>query len=415
MKVLTLFYAASLMVPAIVSAEVEMRPLFNGTDLTGWSGTGYEVKDGAIVCTPQGRNLVTNSTFANYVLDFEFKLPPAGNNGIGLNYSGSGDPAYTALEAQVLDSTAEKYKTLKPEQFHGSLYKLVPAKQGALKPVGEWNQERISVNGSNVKIEVNGQTVLTANLDEVSKQNPEHAGAKRRSGHLALCGHGDAVEFRSIKIGEMPPKARTPAGFTSLFDGKSLTGWTVPANGGWSAVNGILKHDGSVKRPNNDLWSKDEFGDFTLSLDWRWTAPGPKMQRPIILPDGSEKKGADGKSETVEVEELDSGVYLRGSSKSQVNFWNWPVGSGEVYGYRTDGNQSVEVKTGVTPKLKADKPLGEWNHTEITVKGDRLTVVLNGQTVIENALLPGMAAHGKLALQHHGSSIDFANIAIKKL
>ena len=70
---------------------------------------------------------------------------------------------------------------------------------------------------------------------------------------------------------------------------------------------------------------------------------------------------------------------------------------------------------GVTPKSKADKPVGEWNRTLITVKGDKLTVSINGQTVIEEAQLPGMAAKGKIALQHHGSMIDFANLWLKEL
>ncbi|BCU76362.1 DUF1080 domain-containing protein [Luteolibacter sp. LG18] len=400
--------------------HLKTRPLFNGKDLTGWHGEGYVVEDGAITCTPQGRNLVTDDTFANYILDFEFKLTPGANNGIGLHYPGTGDSAYVGMEAQILDSTDPKYKDLKPYQFHGSLYTLVPAKQGLLKPVGEWNKERIVMDGPNVRIEVNGEVALRANLDELNKQFPKHEGAKRRGGHLAFLGHGDRVSYRNLTIGELPPAANDAgavgAGFTRIFDGQTLTGWKPEKadDESWVPVNGILKHIGTAKGASQ-LWTEKEYGDFILVFNWRWNGTGPKMQRPIILPDGSEKKGADGKPETVEVEELDSGVYLRGSSKSQVNLWNWPVGSGEVYGYRTDGSQSAEVRAAVTPKEKADRLLGEWNTTQIIVRGDTLKVLVNDKKVIDGAKLPGMPAKGKLALQHHGASIDFSNIWIKEL
>ncbi|WP_193214899.1 3-keto-disaccharide hydrolase [Luteolibacter marinus] len=405
------------LLPLAASAEEDLFfvPLFNGRDLSGWTGDGYVVEDGAIVCTPQGKNLVTASTYANYIFDFEFKLPPGGNNGIGIHYPGTGDAAYTGMEVQVLDDSAEKYKTLKPYQFHGSIYTMVPAKKAPLKPVGEWNHERILVNGNEVKVQVNGELITEANLDELNGKFPDHAGAKRRSGHLAFCGHGDRVAFRGMKICELPPVANEDGakkeGFTKIFDGHSLAGWEAEEGdkGHWVPVNGILKYDGRSEAKDKDLWSEKEYGDLTLIFDWRWSAPGPLMKRPVIGPDGKET----GKS--VEVQELDSGIYLRGSSKSQVNLWNWPCGSGEVYGYRTDGSQPAEVIAGVTPRLKADNPVGEWNRTMITMKGDRLTVTLNGQTVIDQAQLPGVAAKGKIALQHHGSHIDFANIWIKEL
>jgi hypothetical protein len=111
----------------------------------------------------------------------------------------------------------------------------------------------------------------------------------------------------------------------------------------------------------------------------------------------------------------DSGIYLRGNSKSQVNIWCWPIGSGEVYGYRNDTNVEAAVRAGVTPKLKADKPIGQWNRFLITMRGDRLTVVLNDKTVIENAQLPGVPSEGPIALQHHGDPIQFANIYMREL
>ena len=149
----------------------------------------------------------------------------------------------------------------------------------------------------------------------------------------------------------------------------------------------------------SDLWTEKEFGDFTLVFDWRWSGRGPLKKQPMVLADGNPKTGPDGQPELVEIEELDSGIYLRGNTKSQVNLWNWTVGSGEVYGYRTDPKMSAEVRAQVTPKTKADRPIGEWNRTMITLKGDRLTVSLNGRVVIDNAQLPGVPARGPIGLQ----------------
>jgi len=396
----------------LAEPETTMRPLFNGKDLTGWTGDGYIVEDGAIVCSPNGKNLITEETFANYILDFEFLLTPGANNGLGIHYPGTGDGAYTGMEIQILDSTAPKYKDLKDYQFHGGIYTLAPAKQGFLKPVGEWNHERVTVTGPGLKVELNGEIVLRANLDDMSARHPDHQGVKRRAGHIGWLGHGDRVSFRNIQIGELPPASNVEgvkaAGFTRIFDGTTLDGWKHPADiTNWTAAQGILKHNGKPG-PTNDLWTEKSYGNFTLVFDWRWSGRGQMKSQPVVLPDGSQ----EGK---VEIEELDSGIYLRGNSKSQVNLWNWPIGSGEVYGYRTDKQMPPEVKAGVTPKSKADKPLGEWNRTMITMQGDKLIVTLNGKLVIDKAQLPGIPESGPIGLQHHGSAIDFANIWIKEL
>jgi hypothetical protein len=419
MKTLLVPYLAfSLGAHAFAAEAPDMRPLFNGKDLSGWIGDGYMVEDGAIVCTPQGKVLMTEQTFSNYTLDFEFKLPPGGNNGLGIHYPGSGDGAYTGMELQVLDNSAEKYSDLKDYQFHGSLYLLAPAKRSGLKPVGEWNQQRVSVLGPALRVELNGEIILRANLDDLAERHPEHEGVKRRAGHLAFLGHGDKVAFRNIRIAELAPAANVEgvmaAGFKRLFDGKSLTGWKHGNNPEWTVSNGILKHSGRRGEPA-DLWSEKEFGDCTLVFDWRWSGKGPLKEQPFVLADGSNKTGPDGKPVLVTIEELDSGIYLRGNTTSQVNLWNWTVGSGEVYGYRTNSNMPAEVRAQVTPKLKADRPIGEWNRMMITIKGDRLNVSLNGRVVIENAQLPGVPAKGAIGLQHHGSAIDFANMWIKEL
>ncbi|MEX1049548.1 MAG: DUF1080 domain-containing protein [Akkermansiaceae bacterium] len=395
-----------------------VRSLFNGKDLSGWSGDGYLVEDGAIVSTPEGKTLVSEETFSNYILDFEFKLPPGGNNGLGIHYPGSGDGAHAGMELQILDNSAEKYRELENYQFHGSLYVLAPAKQSGLKPVGEWNRQRVTVSGPDLQVELNGEIILEANLDELAKKHPKHQGVKRRAGHIAWLGHGDKVAFRNILITETPPAANVEgamaAGYTRLFDGKSLTGWKHGRNPEWSVSNRILKHSGRRGEPA-DLWTETEFGDCTLVFDWRWSGRGPRKMQPFVLPDGSNKTGADGKPELVEIEELDSGIYLRGSTAAQVNLWNWTVGSGEVYGYRTNPKMSAEVRAQVTPKRKADRPLGEWNRMMISIKGDRLDVSLNGRVVITNAQLPDVPVKGMIGLQHHGAAIDFANIWVKEL
>ena len=134
-----------------------------------------------------------------------------------------------------------------------------------------------------------------------------------------------------------------PEGFTLLFNGKDFTNWKVPDgdNGHWKIANGIIDYDGkSEAKGEKSLWSEKEFTDFTVMLDWRWSGPTKKVKHPIVLPDGTYKKGPDGKVIIVEVDEAgDSGVYLRGSSKAQVIIWCWNCGSGEVYGYRTDASQ----------------------------------------------------------------------------
>ena len=210
-----------------------------------------------------------------------------------------------------------------------------------------------------------------------------------------------------ITASAQPP---VPPGFTSLFNGTDLTGWRVPAgdNGHWRVVDGVIDYDARSEAPDDkSLWSEHEYGDFELRVEWRLKeVPYANRNVPIILPDGTHKKGPDGRDILMTVPDADSGIYVRGVPKAQVNIWNWPVGSGEVYGYRTDAAQPAAVRAGVTPKTLADRHVGAWNAFAITMRGDRLTVVLNGTTVIEDAQLPGVPASGRIALQHHGSWND---------
>ena len=169
--------------------------------------------------------------------------------------------------------------------------------------------------------------------------------------------------------------------------------------------------------PAGNYWSTRPFEVAEVYLN-------PRV--PIIKPDGTHKRNAQGEEIQIVVPDSDSGIFLRGQGKSQVNIWCWPVGSGEVYGYRMDPSMPPEVRAGVTPRLLADHDLGQWNTFEITMKGDRLWVKLNGKQVLENAQLPGIPARGPIALQHHGGQrngewtsppalVQFRNISIKEL
>jgi HEAT repeat protein len=189
------------------AVEEGFAPLFNGRDLSGWTGDlkGYGVEDGAIVVLPGASgNLYTEKEYADFVLRFEFKLTPGANNGIGIRAPLTGDAAYVGMEIQVLEDSAEVYANLQPYQFHGSIYGVVPAKRGFQRPVGEWNEEEISARGRRVKVTLNGTVIVDADIDEAAAggtiDKRDHPGLRNERGHIGFLGHGSRVEFRNIRI-----------------------------------------------------------------------------------------------------------------------------------------------------------------------------------------------------------------------
>jgi hypothetical protein len=194
------------------AAEPGFKPLFNGKNLDGWKlvrgiGPGYVVKNGILVCPPDGGgNLFTGKEYANFVLRLDFKLSEGGNNGVGIRAPYEGDAAFQGMEIQVLDDPAPRYKNIKPGQHCGSIYDVFPAKQGALKPTGKWNRYEITAKGRRVKIVMNGKTVVDADLATVTAPEvlKRHPGLARATGHIGFLGHKSHVEFRNIKLKELP-------------------------------------------------------------------------------------------------------------------------------------------------------------------------------------------------------------------
>lgn len=190
--------------------EAGFVSLFDGKTLDGWQGSvkGYAVEDGAIVCLPKGGgNLYTKGEYGDFDLKFEFKLTEGANNGIGIRTPMNVDAAYGGMEIQVLDNKAKQYEHLKPYQYHGSVYGVVPAKRGFLKPVGEWNSEEIKCKGKQVTVILNGETIVDADIEKASTPKTmdgrNHPGLKRDKGFIAFCGHGSRVEFRNLRIKEL--------------------------------------------------------------------------------------------------------------------------------------------------------------------------------------------------------------------
>ncbi|MBI2679405.1 MAG: DUF1080 domain-containing protein [Candidatus Solibacter usitatus] len=211
MKLFLCLFAAT---ASFGAAQVDpgFTPLFNGKNLDGWklvraNGPGYVIEGDRIVCPPTGGgNLFTEKEYANFVLRLDFKLSVGGNNGVGLRAPLEGDAAYVGMEIQVLDDPAPQYKDIKPTQHTGSIYDVFPAKLGALKPAGEWNSYEITANGRRVTIKLNGQTTVDADLDSVKDEAilKRHPGLARKSGHIGFLGHRSHVEFRNIRIKELP-------------------------------------------------------------------------------------------------------------------------------------------------------------------------------------------------------------------
>jgi Domain of Unknown Function (DUF1080) len=420
--------------PAGQGADDGFVPLFNGKDLTGWVQVNcapqtFLARDGMLVTTgvPSGF-LRTHKMYENFILELDW-MHVVKNGNSGLFVWADGFPAVgncypRSVEVQVMDGLNTKDytshgdlfsimgATCKPDRPHPSGWMRCLPSEKRSKPAGEWNHYRVECNDGAIKLAVNGKVV-----SGISQTHP-------RKGYFCLEAEGSECLFKNLRIKELPsthPKpsevALSAEGFRPLFVG-DLSGWKQEAGhkGHWQPHGTVLSYDGKSEAKDKDLWTEKSYGDFELVCDWRFPAPAKKLKRPVILPNGEVATDDAGKQKEVEVADAgDSGIYLRGSSKSQVNIWCWPVGSGEVYGYRTDKSMSPEVRAGVTPKERADKPLGQWNRFVITMKGDRLTVDLNGKRVIDNAQLPGVPPRGPIALQHHGDAVQFTNLFIREL
>ncbi len=188
--------------------QPRFQDLFDGHSLSGWHAEGgqiesWSVQDGVLSCVaPGGGFLTSDSLYGDFILTLDWRIFAGGNSGVGLRYPSDTHVSQAGMEIQILDDGAEIHKDIKPAQHTGSIYLQVPARQGAAKPVGEWNRYTITCQGPLVVIVLNGQEVVRANMDQ---ETEGHEGltplAQRpRSGHIGLQSHDTRVDFRNIQI-----------------------------------------------------------------------------------------------------------------------------------------------------------------------------------------------------------------------
>jgi len=380
-------------------------PLFNGLDLSGWTGDvkGYAVEEGRLVCLEGGPgNLYTKEEFANFILRFEFKLSPGANNGLGIRAPLEGNAAYAGMELQILDNTADQYQNLKPYQYHGSVYGVVPAKRGSLKPVGQWNDQEVIALGRRIVVNLNGTTIVDADLDQASRSGTmdggEHPGLARDRGHIGFLGHGSRVEFRNLRVkklaeGNVEPdsnalsEAERRQGFELLFDGKSLNGWKrhedLPGEigGKWTVEDGAIVGVQDPPGKGGFLTTLRSYRDFDLRLETRIEWP------------------------------FDSGVFLRVGphGKSHQVMLDYRPG-GEIGGVYCPWTQGFVDHC--TEGIKHFKPY-EWNRMRILCQGEpsRIQVWMNDVLITDfqhtAETTKGIQDSGTICLQVHPGGKDF--------
>lgn len=429
--------------------SAKFQPIFNGKDFTGWTGDldHYEIVDNAIVCKAgQGGTIFTKKEYADFIARLEFKLPPGGNNGLAIRYAGDGRPHLDGLELQVLDSEHPKYANLDPRQYHGSVYGLVPAHRGYLRPTGEWNFQQVTVRGSRIKVELNGFTILDADLSEVkeSKDGAVPKGVGRKSGHFGFAGHNDPVAFRNISIRELPgepadPPSRDSAirptdGPIKLFNGKNLEGfYTWIRDTKYADPRKVFTVKDGMIHISGDGWggliTRQAYRDYHLIVEFKWGEKtwGDRVDRTrdsgVLLhcwgPDGGYNNTW---MASIEAQIIEGGVgdilVLTGSdpltgqvyptsvtaeiTKDRDGEKVWKKGGervtlsrGRINWFGRDPDWVDKI--GFRGKNDIESPHGQWTRLEVIADGGHLMYKVNG--VVVNEAFEAKPDFGKLLLQ----------------
>lgn len=381
------------------AAEEGFKPMFNGSDLSGWvpcnvAADTFSVKDGMVVTsgTPIGF-MRTERMYENFVIELDWRhLKDAGNSGLfiwGEGLPAPGVPYARGIEVQILDLGYAKNKGAN-EWFttHGDIFPIwgatmtptgkvaaqgvrsFPVKELTL-PSPQWNHYRVECNNGEIKLSVNGELVTTG-----KDCNP-------KKGFICLESEGSECHFKNVRIKELPSTgataketARAYEGFVPLFNGKDMKGWKTDDEGkSWTSDGVVFKAVAGEASVGKNLASERDFGDFTVCVDWRLADKSAAVSQ--------------------------AGVLLRGLPGGRIAIGNPEQGSG-----------GLEDKPA---GQKADLASGQWNRFFITVKGKKVTVELNEKIVLEEAQITDLPERGPIILQNPGGGVEFRNLFVKEL
>jgi hypothetical protein len=359
-------------------------------------------ENGELVNDGFGAYATTEKDYGDFELLVDYKTVPKADSGIYLR----GVP-----QVQIWDHTNEKEFKNGADKGSGGLWNNSPGAAGkdpavmADKPFGEWNQFRILMVGSRVSVWLNGKAVVTHALMENYYDRKQPVPVR---GPIQLQTHGGEIRWRNVFIREIGAAEATKilsshgegAGFQSLFNGKDLTGWTGPVSN-YEIVDGAIRckeHQGGT------LYTKEEYADFTVRLEFK-VPPGGNNGLAIRYP---------GTGDTAYV----------GMCELQVLDDNYEA----VTKSKIDPRQAHGSAYGMAAAARGfQRPVGEWNFQEVTVKGSRITVELNGFQILNadlstvkdfmaNSPHPGKdRTSGHFGFAGHNDPVSFRSIRIKRL
>ena len=413
-------------------AEDDFKPLFNGKDLEGWVNVNcapetWSTRDGMIICTGKPTGILrTDRQYENFILELEWKhLHKDGNAGLFIHsddITSPGQPFSRSVECQIMDGNhgdvfaihgASMTRDNEDPFYREGWMRTFPSEERA-NPYGQWNHYRVESRDGILTLAVNGKVVSRA-----FHVNP-------RKGYICLESEGSEVHFKNIGIKELPGSspleeqtAIPDRGYISLYNGQDLRGWNLAKEdkGDWQPEDWRLVTGGSPKGSSeNILLTENEYKDFNLIVDWRFTGEPIARDVPVIMPDGTQATDPECDKVNVPIRYAGEGmVIIRGAEDAGILMTTWPEGSGGISGYREDGIFEAEIRKSATPILKADNNTGEWNRFEIKVFQQNITVLLNGKAVIENALIKDMSDAGAIGIRIPDMPMEFANIYIRDL
>ncbi len=427
--------------------------LFNGHDLVGWRGgdtfdhrkllalpadernakiakwtetmkAHWTVENGELVNDGQGAYATTEKDYGDFELLLEYKTVPKADSGIYLR----GCP-----QVQIWDYTEREKFKLGADKGSGGLWNNSPGAPGkdplvlADKPFGEWNTVRVIMVGVRVSVWLNGKLVVdNAPLENYyDRKTPVPS-----QGPIQLQTHGGEIRWRNVFIreigsaeaNEMLPRARpgrglrpsrelsaeekaasqAPEGFQSVFNGRDFTGWAGPVEE-YEVVAGAIQC-----RPGKggNIYTTEEYADFTVRLEFK-------------LPKG----GNNGLA--IRYPGKGNAAY-EGMCECQVLDDNYEAATGQ----KIDPRQAHGSAYGMVAAARGyQRPIGEWNYQEVTVKGSTIKVELNGTVILDadlskvdmakvmaNSPHPGKdRPSGYFGFAGHNDPVAFRNIQIKKL